>query len=99
MVDTVRQSGQFCAPQTRSLIARVHASRGSLPWLPVIVAKSDLAVISRRAVQARLGLGLRCPPGYEKFPDYGGPEPTRGRIVFALIAIAVVIVLVVWRRR
>ena len=38
-------------------------------------------------------------PGYEKFPDYGGPEPTRGRIVFALIAIAVVIVLVVWRTR
>lgn len=36
------------------------------------------------------------PSGYEKSPDYGGPEPTIGGIVAAIVVMIAVSALVAW---
>ena len=37
--------------------------------------------------------------GYDKSPDYGGPDPSPRWIIFGLIAVVVVILFVAWRAR
>ena len=48
---------------------------------------------------AQRPLERSMPSGYDKSPDYGGPEPSRGRIIFGVIAVAAVPLFVAWPTR